>query len=116
MLRAGAGLMLASGAAAGALAWAGFAHWAALVVPFAAFLFGTALVFPNAMAAALSPFPTSAGSAASLIGAIGFAAGALVSTLLAAAFDGTPRALASVALVAGVGAFLFERALRGPRA
>jgi DHA1 family bicyclomycin/chloramphenicol resistance-like MFS transporter len=111
LLRAGAGLMLASGALAGALAWAGVAHWAALVVPFAAFLFGTALVFPNAMAAALSPFPASAGSAASLIGAIGFTAGALVSTALAAAFDGTPRALASVALLAGAGAFAFERML-----
>lgn len=115
LLRAGAALMLAAGATAAALAWGGAAHWAALVLPFAAFLFGTALVFPNAMAAALSPFPGSAGSAASLIGAIGFAAGALVSIGLAAGFDGTPRALASVAFVAGLGAFVIERLLRGSR-
>jgi DHA1 family bicyclomycin/chloramphenicol resistance-like MFS transporter len=76
-----------------------------------AFLFGTALVFSNAMAAALSPFPHSAGSAASLIGAIGFTCGALVSTALGATFDGTARPLATLAAAAGLGAFLFERTM-----
>jgi MFS transporter, DHA1 family, multidrug resistance protein len=64
------------------------------VVPFFAFLFGTALIVPNATAAALSPFPGAAGSASSLIGAIGFTAGGLVSALLGAAFDGTSRPMA----------------------
>ena len=112
LLRFGAGVMLAAGAAAALLAWSGVHHWAALVVPFMGFLFATAIVFPNAMAAALTPFPESAGSAASLIGAFGFAAGALVSVGLAAAFDGTGRALATVALLAGAGAFVFERTVR----
>ena len=112
LLRLGTSIMLAAGAAAALLAWAGVAHWLAVVLPFMVFLFGTAIVFPNAMAAALSPFPGSAGSAASLIGAIGFAAGALISTGLAAAFDGTARPLATLALVAGAGAVFFERLLR----
>lgn len=115
LLRLGAGLMLAAGACAAGLAWAGAGHWLAVVMPFSLFLFATAIVLPNAMAAALTPFPGSAGSAASLIGAIGFAAGAILSTGLAAAFDGTARPLATAALAAGVGAFTFERLLRGAR-
>jgi DHA1 family bicyclomycin/chloramphenicol resistance-like MFS transporter len=111
LLRLGAALMLAGGATAAALAWAGVAHWLAVVIPFFAFLFGTALIVPNATAAALSPFPATAGSASSLIGAIGFTAGAIISSLLGAAFDGTARPMASMAALAGVGAFTFEKLL-----
>jgi DHA1 family bicyclomycin/chloramphenicol resistance-like MFS transporter len=63
------------------------------------------------MAAALSPFPHSAGSASSLIGAIGFTLGAVISTLLGLAFDGTARPIASVAALAGIGAVFFQRRL-----
>ena len=111
LLRAGVLLMLAAGATGAALAWLGAGHWLAVVLPFMIFLFGTALIVPNAIAAALTPFPAAAGSASSLIGAIGFAAGALISTLLGAAFDGTARPMASVAALAGLGAYLFERFL-----
>jgi DHA1 family bicyclomycin/chloramphenicol resistance-like MFS transporter len=111
LLAAGAALMLAAGAAAAALAWAGVGHWAAVVAPFTAFLFGTALIVPNATAAALSPFPAFAGAASSLIGAIGFTAGALVSTALGAAYDGTARPMASMAAFAGLCAFAAHRAL-----
>jgi DHA1 family bicyclomycin/chloramphenicol resistance-like MFS transporter len=115
LLRLGAALMLAAGATAAALAWSGVHHWLAVVLPFMVFLFATAIVFPNAMAAALTPFPGAAGSAASLIGAIGFTAGALVSMGLAAVFDGSARPLATMAFAAGLGAFVFERLLRGSR-
>jgi DHA1 family bicyclomycin/chloramphenicol resistance-like MFS transporter len=111
MLRSGAALMLAGGLSAAALAWTGVAHWLAVVMPFFAFLFGSALIVPNATASALSPFPASAGSASSLIGAIAFSAGALVSVILGAAFDGSARPMASVAALAGIGAFIFERFL-----
>jgi len=71
---------------------------------------------PNATALALSPFPRAAGSASSLIGAIAFTAGALISAGLGAAFDGSARPMATVAALAGVAAFLFERFLvRGKR-
>jgi DHA1 family bicyclomycin/chloramphenicol resistance-like MFS transporter len=114
MLRAGAALMLAGGAAAAALAWGGLAHWVAVVAPFVLFLFGAALVSPNATAAAMAPFPGRAGAASSLIGTIGFTVGALISVGLGAAFDGTARPMASVALAAGAAAFLFElKVLRG---
>ena len=115
LVRGGSWLMLAGGASAAAFAWAGSAHWAAIVAPFALMLFGAALVLPNATALALSPFPHAAGSASSLIGAIGFTAGALLSILLGTLFDGTPRPMASAAALAGLAVFGFERLLRhGP--
>jgi DHA1 family bicyclomycin/chloramphenicol resistance-like MFS transporter len=111
MLRVGALLMLLAGAAAAALAWGGVSHWLAVTLPFTVLLFGTALIVPNATAAALTPFPASAGAASSVIGALGFTAGALISTALGAAYDGSARPMASVAALAGAGAFLFERFL-----
>jgi DHA1 family bicyclomycin/chloramphenicol resistance-like MFS transporter len=108
LLRSGAAIMLAGGATAAVLAWLGVAHWLAVVVPFFVFLFGTALIVPNATASALSPFPATAGSASSLIGAIGFTAGAIVSSLLGAAFDGSARPMATVAAFAGTAAFTLE--------
>jgi DHA1 family bicyclomycin/chloramphenicol resistance-like MFS transporter len=116
LVRSGSSLMLAGGAIAAAFAWAGSAHWAGIVAPFALMLFGAALVLPNATALALSPFPHAAGSASSLIGAIGFTAGALLSMLLGALFDGTPRPMASAAALAAAAVFGFERLVRhGPR-
>jgi len=111
LLRLGAVLMAGGGGMAAALAWLGIGHWLAVVLPFIMFLFGTALIIPSAMAAALTPFPQSAGSASSLIGAIGFTAGAFISTGLGAAFDGTARPMATVAALAGLGALIFERRL-----
>ena len=49
--------MCGAGLAAAALAWLGAGHWLAVVLPFVVFLFGTALIVPNAIAAALSPMP-----------------------------------------------------------
>jgi DHA1 family bicyclomycin/chloramphenicol resistance-like MFS transporter len=116
LMRTGAWLVLGGGAVAAVMAWAGVAHWSAMVLPFCVLLFGTALIVPNATALALSPFPQAAGAASSLIGAIGFTGGALVSTLLGAAFDGTTRPMASGAALAALGVFLSERYLVRGRA
>jgi MFS transporter, DHA1 family, multidrug resistance protein len=109
LLRSGAALMFAGGSLAAALAWTGVAHWLAVVVPFFAFLFGSALTVPNAMAAAISPFPASAGAAVSLVGAVGFGVGAVISTALGAAFDGSARPMTMLAAIGGVGAFILNR-------
>jgi len=111
LMRAGSWLVLGGGLAVAALAWGGAQHWLALVVPFAVLLFGTALVLPSATSLALSPFPQAAGAASSLIGAIGFTAGAALSTLLGVLFDGTARPMASAAALAGLAAFGFQRML-----
>jgi DHA1 family bicyclomycin/chloramphenicol resistance-like MFS transporter len=101
--------MFAAGMTVAALAWLGVGHWAAVVLPYFLFLVGTALIVPNATAAALSPFPASAGAAASLMGAAGFTIGALVSAALGFAFDGTARPMASVAAAAGLAAFIVNQ-------
>jgi DHA1 family bicyclomycin/chloramphenicol resistance-like MFS transporter len=109
LVRFGAALMLVAGLAVVLLAWAGVAHWAAVVLPFFLFLVGSALIVPNATAAALSPFPGSAGAAASLIGAVSFTIGAFVSVGLGYSFDGTARPMATLGACAGLGAFILER-------
>jgi MFS transporter, DHA1 family, multidrug resistance protein len=111
LMRAGTLLSLGAGLAAAILAWAGVAHWLAVVLPFTLFLFGTALVIPNATALALSPFAGMAGTVSSLLGALTFTGGALMSTALGATFDGTARPMASAAALAGLCAFFFERRL-----
>ncbi|MEA3195437.1 MAG: transporter, family, multidrug resistance protein [Betaproteobacteria bacterium] len=111
LMRTGALLILCGGIAAGALSWGGASHWLSVVLPFTLLLFGSALVIPSATSMALSPFPHAAGAASSLIGAIGFTSGALLSALLGLTFDGTSHPMASVAAVAGVCAFVFERRL-----
>lgn len=116
LLRAGVQLVFAAGLAAAVSAWGGVAHPAAVVLPFMLFLFGSALIIPNATALALQPFARTAGTAASLMGATQFAVGALVSSLLGALFDGTARPMAAVALVAGALALFMEiRTRHGPR-
>jgi DHA1 family bicyclomycin/chloramphenicol resistance-like MFS transporter len=109
MLRLGTATMFAAGLAALLLAWSGVAHWAAVVLPFLGFLFGSALTVPNATAAAISPFPGSAGAAVSLVGAVGFGVGALISSALGAAFDGSARPMATLAAIGGAAAFILNR-------
>lgn len=109
LLRAGTTIMFAAGLAAAVLAWSGVAHWAAVVLPFLGFLFGTALTVPNATAAAITPFPAYAGAAVSLVGAMGFGVGAVISSSLGAAFDGSARPMATLAAIGGAAAFLLNR-------
>lgn len=109
LLRIGTATMCAAGLAAALLAWSGVQHWAAVVLPFLGFLFGTALTVPNATAAAITPFPAYAGAAVSLVGAVGFGVGAVISSSLGAAFDGSARPMATLAAIGGAGAFILNR-------
>jgi DHA1 family bicyclomycin/chloramphenicol resistance-like MFS transporter len=116
LLRFGTLLTLAAGAAAALAAWSGATHPASVVLPFMAFLFGTAFVVPNGTALALQPFPHAAGTAASAMGATQFVTGALVSTALGALFDGSARPMATTAALSGLAAAaLAWRYVRGPR-
>jgi len=109
MVRLGAALTLAGGLLLAALALAGVPHWSAVVLPMILYLFGCSFMIPNATAAALSPFPAMAGAASSLLGAMPFGLGALVSTALSGAFDGTTRPMALTIAMFGSLAFLSER-------
>jgi len=109
MVRLGTALALAGGLLLAALALAGMPHWSALVLPMILYLFGCSFIVPSATAAALSPFPNIAGAASSLLGALPFGLGALMSAGLATGFDGTARPMALAVAASGVAAFLAEK-------
>ena len=109
MVRLGTALALAGGLLLAALALAGMSHWSAVVLPMILYLFGCSFMIPSTTAAALSPFPQMAGAASSLLGALPFGLGAVVSAGLAGAFDGTTRPMALAVAVFGIAAFLAER-------
>lgn len=67
----------------------------------------TGMVGPNAMALALAPYGRRAGSAAALLGATQFAAGALAGALVGMLANGTALPMTSVIALCGVGAWLF---------
>jgi DHA1 family bicyclomycin/chloramphenicol resistance-like MFS transporter len=114
MVRLGTSIALVAGVSLAILVHAGAAHWSAIVLPMLGFILGSALLLPNATAAALTPFPGIAGAASSLLGVLPFALGAIVSALLGAAFDGTARPLSLAVAVAGAGSFACERLLFAP--
>lgn len=109
LVRLGAALVAISGVLLAALALAGAPHWTAVVLPMVVYLFGCSFMIPNATAAALSPFPQMAGSASSLLGAIPFGLGALLSAGLAAAFDGSARPMALAIGLFGLLSFFSEK-------
>ena len=111
LVRVGTVIAGATGLAIGMLAWLGVTHWAALIVPMTGYMFATSFILPNVTATALSPFPNIAGAASSLLGAITFALGALISAVLGALFDGSMRPLATAMAIAGVSAFVVEAGL-----
>jgi DHA1 family bicyclomycin/chloramphenicol resistance-like MFS transporter len=106
LLRFGASFAACAGVAAAALAWLDVRHWSALAAPMCAYLFASSFVIPNAIAAALQPFPERAGSASSLMGAVTFGIGALLGALLGWSFDGSARPLASAAALGGAASWL----------
>jgi DHA1 family bicyclomycin/chloramphenicol resistance-like MFS transporter len=111
LVRIGTAIAATTGLSIGILAWSGITHWAALIVPMIGYMFATSFVLPSVTAATLSPFPHMAGAASSLLGAITFSLGALISAVLGALFDGSTRPLATVLAIAGVSAYLVETTL-----
>jgi DHA1 family bicyclomycin/chloramphenicol resistance-like MFS transporter len=115
MLRAGAWASLGAALALAVLAWSGVGHWAAVLLPMAAFMFASPFIMSNAVAAALSAFPQIAGSASALLGFIQFGTGAAVSAALAALFDGSALPMTVAILLSSIGAVAIERLLYRPR-
>jgi MFS transporter, DHA1 family, multidrug resistance protein len=66
----------------------------------------TGLVGPNATAAAMAPYPRSAGSAAALLGAIQFVLGAIAGALVGALHNGTALPMAGVIALCAVGSYV----------
>ncbi len=106
MLRFGSSFAACAGLALAALAWMDVRHWSAVAGPMCAFLFASSFIIPNATAAAMSPFPESAGSASSLMGALSFGIGAVLGAVLGWLFDGSARPMASATALGGAAAWL----------
>jgi len=92
-----AGIFVCLGAAGTmlVLVLAGLVGAVTILVPQFIFMFGFGMIFPNAIAGALAPFPEKAGAASALLGFIQQSAGAIMVTLLAALATGSAVPMAA---------------------
>ena len=114
MIAFGAGLGGLSGICIAVLAWMNVTHVAALIAPMTVYMFASGFLNPAATAAAMSPFPKIAGSAASLIGSLQMTVGAITGLVLSLMYDGTARPMATAIGVAALALLLVERLLLRP--
>lgn len=97
------------------LALAGELNLAAVLGPLAVFMAGAGLTLPNAIAGAIAPFPTIAGSASALLGFIQMMVAATVGILVGLLHDGSPLPMmATIFVVTLIGGAAY-RGLIGTR-
>ena len=84
------------------LALAGVRSGAAVALPALLWMFGHGLHYPQSMAAAVAPFPRTAGAASSLIGFYQTCAGAVAAFIMGAFHDGTAVPMGGLMLVLSV--------------
>jgi DHA1 family bicyclomycin/chloramphenicol resistance-like MFS transporter len=104
MMRAGVWIGAGAGLLGLALALAGVETLPAVIAPVALVFFSCALVFPNAMAGAVAPFPDMAGTASSVASFVQIAMGALIGVAVGALHDGTTVPLFAVIAASSLGA------------
>ena len=88
---------------------------AALIVPQMLYFFGLGFTLPNAIAAAMGPFPERAGTASSLMGFVQMTSAAITGWVMGALLGETALPLVTVMAFAGVGSFLVFRLTRHHR-
>jgi len=104
ILRLGATLAAVGGLWAAADAWTGAGGLVGLAAPLFVFIATNGLIVANSIAGAMTAFPKRAGTVSALVGALQYGAGMAGSGLLGVFADGTPRPLAFVVAIAGLGA------------
>ncbi|MEO5702184.1 MAG: multidrug effflux MFS transporter [Casimicrobiaceae bacterium] len=104
-------VMVVAGALLALLAWARVASPWAVVVPMFFYVGALMMTLPQAMAGGLTPFPTIAGSAASLLSFIQFLVASSAALIVGLSFDGTARPMATVIALSGLLAYLAFRFL-----
>lgn len=102
LLRMGVILAAAAGVLMGTLAWSGVVSVAAIVGPAFLFMCAFALIVPQAVAGALSPFPHIAGAASSLMGFLQLGTGSVTGALVGYFYDGTQLAMTTAIFAAGL--------------
>jgi DHA1 family bicyclomycin/chloramphenicol resistance-like MFS transporter len=111
MLKIGASVAAAAGALVALCAGLGWGGLTGLVLPLFFFVAMAGFVVANSIAGALAGFPQRAGAASALIGAIHYGSGIIGSALVGVFADGTPRPMAWIIAVAGMGSFGCARLL-----
>jgi DHA1 family bicyclomycin/chloramphenicol resistance-like MFS transporter len=109
LVRVGTALMLVAGLSLGALSLAGVHHPLAVIVPMFAFMVTFTLTMPTATAGALTPFPSIAGSASSLLAFCQFVVASTAALVVGLTLDGTTRPMSLAIAMASIGAFLSVR-------
>ena len=105
-IRLGGMIAFAAGVVLLVVAWMGINQVLAITIPLFFVLYGSSLIVPHAMAAAMSPYPEMAGAASSLAGIAQLLGGAVISFVLGAVFDGTSRPLATAIALSGLAVVL----------
>ncbi|KPU55938.1 drug resistance transporter, Bcr/CflA subfamily protein [Pseudomonas fluorescens] len=90
-------------------AWTDWGGLAGLVIPLFLFVSATGFIIANSIAGAMSAFPEFAGSTSALVGSLQYGTGILGSGLVGTFADGTPRPMAAVIRLFGVGSLLCAR-------
>ena len=102
------------------LALSGIRTGVAVALPALIWMFGHGLHYPQSMAAAVAPFPRTAGAASSLIGFYQTCAGAVAAFIMGAIHDGTAAPLGGLMLVLSILALIayapFYRRVRRSKA
>jgi MFS transporter, DHA1 family, multidrug resistance protein len=119
VMRVGSDALLRIGALIAALmgtllafdAWSGWGGLAGLVLPLFLFVSTNGLIAANSIAGALGARPDHAGAVSALIGAIQYGTGITGSALVGLCADGTPRPMAYVIGLMGIGCWLSTRFL-----
>jgi DHA1 family bicyclomycin/chloramphenicol resistance-like MFS transporter len=104
LMGAGVWIGLGAGALGLSLALMGVQTLPAVIAPVAMVFFSCALVFPNAMAGAIAPFPAMAGTASSLASFLQMSLGAMIGAAVGALHDGTTSPLFAVIVCSTLGA------------
>jgi DHA1 family bicyclomycin/chloramphenicol resistance-like MFS transporter len=109
----GALVNTAAGAIGAVIAWSGVLNLWAIVLPMALVMFGDGMIFPNAIAGAIAPYPHKAGLASAMLGFGQLVGAALFGTAVGLFLDGTARPMMTgVALVTAAGLAIFLAVVR----
>lgn len=107
----GSVMLVAAGVTMAVLAWAGVRHPLAVTLPMLLFMLAYMWTVPQATAGALTPFPQMAGSISSLISFTQFVVAAGCAYAVGAAYDGTPRPMATAIALSAIAVLVAFRTL-----
>jgi MFS transporter, DHA1 family, multidrug resistance protein len=102
MVRIGGWIAAAGGLALAVVTWTQGASVLGILLPTMLYMVGTGFILPNAMAGAIGPFPSLAGTAAALLGFIQMGLAAGIGVAIGHLADGTARPMAAGIALCGL--------------